>query len=161
MVIEPTLTTQDIFTQEQRAIVRTQDHPPGTVVGFIAAVEGPITPMGYWCAKVHLMLGTNPFRDFHFHTVQVGPLIVQILRMEPPPDDYGVMERIAIPSEVEVPFDFAPPIFLPTGNCTWPPAKVLDWDGLVNFTHRGLEMPSGWAPPAPEWTEKQEEGDGQ
>jgi len=151
MVIEPTLTMLDNFTAEQCAIVRTRDHPPGSVVVYIAAMDGPIAPMGYWGAKVHLILGDSPFRDFHFHTIHVGPLVMQVLRMEPPPAGYGALEPLAVPREFELPFEMATVVFVPTGNCPWPPRRVLDWDGLVALTRRGIDMPQAWAPPGPHW----------
>ncbi|HXQ58445.1 MAG TPA: hypothetical protein VN799_00055 [Acidimicrobiales bacterium] len=154
MVFEPTLTNLDPFTEEQCSIVRTQDHPPGSTVIYLGAVEGPIAPMGYWCAKVHLVLGDSPFRNYHFHTLHVGPLVMHVLRMEPPPSGYGSFEAVEVPREVDISYDLATKIFLPTGNAPWPPKRVLGWNGLVALTRRELDMPEEWTPPGPHWAEE-------
>jgi hypothetical protein len=153
MVIEPTLSPEHNFTEDHCSIVRVRDHPPASVVVDVAAVEGLIAPMGYWGAKVHLVLGDTPFRDYHFHTVHVGPLVLQVTRLEPPPDNYGTLEPITLPGEVALPFDIAATIFPPKGRRPWPPARVLKWHELVTMTHRGLDMPERWTPPGPHWTE--------
>lgn len=148
MAIEPSITTgEENFPPAMCRIVKEQGRPPGSVEVSLAAVEGPIPPMGFSCARVHLQVNESPFRDYHFYTVFFGTLVIQVLRPDPPPADYGTLERMAVPREIEVPPDVARVIFPPTTTCRWPPEKVFDWDGVVEFTHRGLPMPEEWEPP--------------
>ena len=149
MVLEPSLTPEHNFTGEQRDIVRTQDRPPASVEVSISAVEGPIAPMGFSCARVRLLIGDSPFSDYHFYTVYMGALVLQVLRPDPAPADYGTLERMNIPREVVAPPDLAVVIFPPSNRVAWPPRQVLDWDALMTFTHRGIEMPEDWALPSP------------
>jgi hypothetical protein len=149
MVLEPSLTPEHNFTREQRDIVRTQDRPPASVEVSMSGVEGPIAPMGFSCARVRLLIEDSPFSDYHFYTVYIGSLVLQIFRPDPPPADYGSLERMNIPHEVKASPDVAVVIFPPVPRASWPPRQVLDWDSLMTFTHRGIEMPEDWALPNP------------
>jgi len=142
------------FTEEQCSIVRSQDHPPGSTVVYLGAIDGPIAPMGYWGAKVHLELGHTPFRDFHFHTVHVGPLVMDMFEDGAAAVELRHLESVDVPTEVDLPYESATKIFLPTGNCPWPPRRVLRWDELVALTRRGLGMPEESTPPGPHWTDE-------
>lgn len=126
------------------------DRPPASVEIHVAAVEGPIAPMHYACAKVRLLVGNDEALRFHFHTVQVGPLVTLILRRDPPPDNYGSLERFAVPHEIELPYDVASLIFPPAfARSPWPPSRILDWAAVGEITKRGIDMPEEWTPPDP------------
>ena len=94
-------------------------------------------------------LNGSPFCDYHFYTLYIGTLVLQVLRLNPPPADFGSLKRMDLPQEIEVPFEVARVIFPPGKECDWPPEKSLDWNGVVEFTHRGLPMPGDWYPPEP------------
>ena len=150
IVIEATLSLpEDNFTTSECEVVMCDDRPPASIEIDVSGVQGPIAPMSYACAKVMMTVGEESIMKLHFHTVQVGALVFSILRRDPPPSNYGSLERIAVPREVELPFDVATKIFPPRGACQWPPARVLEWAPLVEMTKRGLDMPIEWAPPDP------------
>jgi hypothetical protein len=125
------------------------DRPPASIEVAVSGVQGPIAPMHYACAKVMMTVGCEQLMKLHFHTVQVGALVFNILRRDPPPANYGTLERVAVPREVELPFEVATTIFPPRGTCTWPRARVFDWAELTALTRRGLDMPIEWTPPDP------------
>jgi hypothetical protein len=150
MAIEPSITSEDNFPASVCRIVKEHSRPPASVEVSLAAVEGPIPPMGFSCARVHMQVNESPFRDYHFYTVFFGTLVIQVLRPNPPPADFGTLERMVVPREIEVRPDIARVIFPPMTACRWPPEKVLDWDGVMGFTHRNLPMPQEWEPPGPQ-----------
>jgi len=134
----------DGFTADECTIVMKQDRPPASCQVFIAAIAGLVTPMQYSASQFRMEVGGVEICKFHFHTIQVGALVLQVLRRLPPPSNYGSLERFAIPREIEVPFDVAAVIFPPTGKCKWPPAKVLGWEGLFALSTRNAQLPTGW-----------------
>jgi len=145
IVVEATLSENaDNFTLDEAQIVAQQVRPPASVNVVIAAVVGRIPPMHYSAAKVRMQIDGQDFCKFHFHTVQVGSVVFQIVRPIPPPTDYGALERLAIPRQIELPFELATYIFPPVGKCPWPPEAVLDWGAMENFSTRSVDMPDDW-----------------
>ena len=100
--------------------------------------------MQYSASKFRMEVAGTEVCKFHFHTIQVGALVLQVLRRIPPPPDYGALERFAIPGEIELPFDVATVIFPPAGKCDWPPTKILDWEALYALSTRNVQLPTGW-----------------
>jgi hypothetical protein len=149
MAIEPSLTHDENFPPSLCEIVRTQGRPPASVEVVAGAVEGPIPPMGFSAARVQMEINGAPFIKYHFYTLYLGTLVLQVLRPDPPPPNYGTLERMTVPTEIALSPDEAIVIFPPSGRRHWPPRTILDWDGVVTFTHRGLPMPDEWRPQFP------------
>ena len=149
IVFEATLSPEDDnFSQAERQIVMREDRPPASVEISLSAVIGPIAPVSYACAKVGAVVGDDIRMRFHFHTVQAGALVLNILRRDPPPANYGSLERFAVPQELDVPFGVVRAIFPPvTKTATWPPGELLDWDGFMKLSLRGMEIPDEWKIP--------------
>ncbi len=145
IVLDATLSKEeDRFPKPEAEIVREQLRPPASFNVFVAAIFGRIPPMHYNAARVRMTVNGNETFQFHFHTVQVGCVVVQIMRREPPPTDYGALHRLVVPTQIELPFDIATCIFPPTPKCPWPPPKVLGWDALERFSTRNVPTPDEW-----------------
>jgi hypothetical protein len=150
MVCEATLSEMaDNFTDDERSLLREQCRPPASVAVVIAAVEGQIAPMHYSAAKARMLVGTAEAARFHVHTIQVGPLVLQVVRRVPPLPNFGTLESSSLPSEIEADWEVATTIFPPKAKCVWPPPRVLDWDGLMRLSKRGVEIPPEWELPSP------------
>jgi hypothetical protein len=52
----------------------------------------------------NVMVNESPLADYDFYTLYVGTLVLQVLRPDPPPSIYGTLERMRVPSEIELPF---------------------------------------------------------
>ncbi len=145
IVVEATLSVNaDNFTLDEAGIVMRQDRPPASANVLIAAVVGWIPPLHYSAAKAAMYVNRNPVCKFHFHNVQIGALVFQVVRRIPPPADYGALRRFPVPREIELPFDVASYIFPPSDRCEWPPKKPLDWQGLEGIGTRNIDMPEDW-----------------
>ncbi len=150
IVIEPTLSKESNFSPEECSIVRTQARPPGSTTVLIAAIDGPIPTVQYRCVRIRTLLGQRPVFDLHVYTIQVGTLVLQIVRHDPPPTNYGSLEGIQLPDSLQLPPGIATQIFPPAPRRRWPPPQRLDWDKLNEISRRGLDMPMEWIlPPSP------------
>ncbi len=147
MVIEPTLSSDWNFSQEERSIVRTQDRPPASTAVVLAAIVGSVPPMQYRCARVKMFQGNVAVFDLHLYTLQLQSLVLQVIRQDPPPPNYGALEGISVPAQLDVPAGTILRIFPPAQQCQWPPKKPLDWNGLTDISRRNLDMPIDWVPP--------------
>lgn len=145
MTIETTVPSpaEDRFLPEQCALVREQLRPPGHVRVFSAGITGPIPPMGYWVARAHMEANGAHICDLHFYTLQIGTLVLQVARPEPPPPRFGALSALSHPMKGEV------PVFPPVTAFTWPPEVTLDAGSFVVYTSRGLQVPAGWQVPMP------------
>jgi hypothetical protein len=74
----------DNFTADECSIVMQQDRPPALTQVFLAGVEGRIKPMQYAASKVRMEVKGEDVGKYHFHTIQVGALVLQVLRRVPP-----------------------------------------------------------------------------
>ena len=150
MVAETTLSRNDRFPKEECSLVMLQDRPPASVEVIATAIEGLIPPLNFSLAQFE---GTpndgGELFQMHFYTLQVGTLVLQIVRRIPPVPNYGTLERVRTPREIDLTPGLAIPIFPPLGVVRWPGSVTLDWEGFVHFCRRGIEMPSGWTPPNP------------
>ena len=149
VVFEATLSTEDNFSIEDRQVIMSEDRPPASTEVIVAAVIGEIAPMHYAGAKIGLDVGDEGRMKLHFHTVQAGTLVLQIIRRDPPPTNYGSLGRTALPRELELPFDTTSTVFPTSDRSSWPPSRTLDWDGVLKLERRGVEMPEEWGIPEP------------
>jgi hypothetical protein len=148
MVVDATLGHEDRFLKEQCEIVRTQDRPPASVEVIITAVEGSIPLLNYFSFGIRAVANRDAEDErIFFHTIQVGTLVFQVVRRVPPQANYGTLERIAIPRQLELQHGLAVPIFPPTLSATWPGDGTLSWQGVIDFAHRGQDVPDGWVIP--------------
>ena len=141
IVLESTLGGGRQFRPDQRRHVMDHDSPPGLLRIMAAAVEGQIPPLGYRCVRAHIPNdGLTPF-DLHIYTLQVHLLVLQILRPDPPPPNYGALKTLAVPRDIEI------PVFPPTDGFFWPPEKSFDTDGLSRYGARVVSGPLPWEAP--------------
>jgi hypothetical protein len=153
MVIQPTLTDRMNFSPEECGIVRTQRHPPASTSVHLAGIEALIPDLQYRCT--HVKLGGNDQRsELGCYTFQIRMLVIQVLRLDPPPTDSGQLVGISLPGELQPGAGSVIRIFPPSYECRWPPRKPLDWKGLNDFSRRNLQLPTDWinppSPPAPQ-----------
>jgi hypothetical protein len=149
MVIETATPTaqNDRFLRTQCEIVKQRGHPPGLLRIFAGGIEGVMPPMGSWTSRSHVDVNGAPLCDLHIYTILVGTLILQILRPDPPPPNYGALKTLAEPNYGEI------PIFPPVERFAWPPKSIFNIDGLISYTTRGTAIPKEWTVPVPGQTE--------
>lgn len=148
MVHEAALRTdENCFSDSERSVVRRDDRPPASVEVSLSAVIGSIAPVSYSCVSVGAEVGREQRLRFHFHTIQAGPLVVNIVRRDPPPADYGSLGSRATPQELGVDFQLVSAIFPSDKRAKWPPGQTLDWDGFMRLALRGLDLPENWQLP--------------
>lgn len=127
-------------TLEECEMVRTQDRPPSDYGVFAAALRGPGPALSYAVASSFVEShDASHLCDLHTYTVQVGGLVLQVNRTVPSVPLFKGLDQVAIPTPREV------PLFPPASRFEWPPKQVLDWDGYVAYTTRGISLPPGWA----------------
>jgi hypothetical protein len=125
--------------QEDCEIVRTQDRPPSLYGVYAAALQGPGPALSYAAASSYVTTyDDGHLCDLHTYTIQVGGLVLQVNRTLPPVPLFKGLEQVAVPTDREI------PLFPPVKQLHWPPKDILDWDGLVEYTTRGISLPSGW-----------------
>jgi hypothetical protein len=73
--------------------------------------------------------------DLHFYTLQVGTLVLQVARPDPPSPQFSALAKTAYPPKGEV------PVFPSVKAFNWPPDVTLDADSFVKYISRGLEVP--------------------
>lgn len=133
IVCERSLSTPSrTFNPDQCAIVREHDQPPGLLRIYAACIEGQITPLRY--AKVVVSAASRetgiPDFDINLYTLQIGTLVIQVLRPDPPPPTYSSLH--ALPS----PGDFDIQIFPPVNEFFWPPKRSLSPESLGAYSAR-------------------------
>jgi hypothetical protein len=130
------------FTPEERRIVMDSRHPPGAVRVFAAAIEAAaIPPMTYWTTHSRIERNGQFLCDLHLHTVQVGTLVLQVVRSTPTPPTFGAWQQRAEPRPGEV------SLFPPVAEFSWPPQTSLDPGGFNRYARRGMEVPPDWQLP--------------
>jgi hypothetical protein len=151
IVCEAALNAADPFGLEERQAVMVGNRPPASVEVFLAGVEGDIAPLGYSGGKVGVEVRGDTLLKYHFHTVQVATMVMHIVRRDPPLRDAGSLQRMRLPRELELPYGDALAVIFPPvlAHCPWPPKRILDWEGLIDLSKRGIDMPAEWTPPNP------------
>jgi len=130
MVIEPTLDRRVNFSLEQRQIVMNDDRPPGPFRVRAAAIEDMIPPLRYSCVRGQVQRNGAPFFDFHYYTLQIHVLVLQVIRTEPPPPNFGALKELAVPTDFEV------PLFPPIDGFFWPPKDSFNNETLNQYVGR-------------------------
>jgi hypothetical protein len=124
------------FPPDQRKTVMEEDRPPGLVRVRSAALEGLLAPLRYGCCRLLVQRQGVDFCQLHLYTLQINMLVIQVIRPDPPPPNYGALKEIAVPDDIEV------PLFPPTvGGFFWPPEKSLSPDGLISYITRTEKPP--------------------
>lgn len=147
MVIETTMPSEGHFAPAECEIVRDQRRPPASTSVYLAAIEGPIPPVQARCARVAVSQAEIRVFDLHLHTLQVGTLVLQVIRQEPPPADFGRLEGLDLPPELQPEVGTVFRVWPATGRPSWPPPTVLDWERFNTLSQRGIAMPMEWVPP--------------
>lgn len=146
MTIETTVPSDesDRFPNDQARIAMEQKRPPAHYRVFASALEGSsIPPMSYWVARAHIEGNGTPLGNIHVYTLQVGTLVLQVVRPEPPPENLSVLEKAAYPRRGES------SLYPPVPKFSWPPEVTLNADTFVKYTSRGIDVPPEWQVPLP------------
>ena len=131
MVLEPSLPSpQGHFKAAECALVRRQKRPPASTVVFFATIEGPIPPVQARCTRVGVSKGQVWEFDLHFHTLQIGTVVLQVVRQDPPPADFGALQGLSLPIELQPEVGSLVRVWPPVDRCAWPPRIVLNWDAF-------------------------------
>jgi hypothetical protein len=127
-------------TPDECEIVRTQDRPPSSYGVYAAALRGPGPALSYAAASSLVQTHDGGHLcDLHTYTIQLGGLVLQVNRTAPSVPLFKGLDQVAVATAREV------PLFPPVKQAEWPPKEVLDWDGYIEYTTRGISLPSGWA----------------
>ncbi len=128
------------FPAEDCAIVRSQDRPPSNYNVFAAAPAGPGPAISYAAAVTSVDVSTPNEGDENVYTctIQVGGVVLQSNRTTTAISKFQGLDRIAAPSADEI------PLFPPVPTFDWPPFQILDWNGFVTYTTRGVPLHPDW-----------------
>lgn len=119
------------FSPEERRIVMTEQRPPAHVAVMASAIETDIGPCRATVARGQVVNATNEVVAWmHVHTVQVGTLVFQVLRSDPPMGGEVAFKTVQFAAPIEI------PIFPPSPNFSWPPKTVLTEDRFLAHTQR-------------------------
>ncbi|MDA8332241.1 MAG: hypothetical protein M0027_13790 [Candidatus Dormibacteraeota bacterium] len=126
MTCEMTLSQRNsLFSAEERTVVRSELRPPARVRVRVAAYAGTDGPLEYVKVAAATRRDRAYIGDLVLHTIKVGCLILQV--SAPPAGHDGAAQELAIPGDIQF------PIFLPSGDRSWPPRTILDDAGMVLF----------------------------
>jgi hypothetical protein len=120
MVLEATTSGSDHFsTADRRHVCGDAGSPPTHVWVFASAVAGQLPPLSFFCSRAHATVGGNLLTNLHFYTVQVGALVLQVVRPQPAPIEQNVWTKsfLSLPGERTL----MPPV-LP--EHAWPPKHI-------------------------------------
>ena len=149
MVIESSYGDDGNFSIEERRIVMNHDRPPHSVRIHAAAIEDLIPPLRFGVVRALVELDGAEVGNLHIYTIQINTLVLQIIRYDPPPPNYGPLKTLAVPADIEI------PVFPPVDGFFWPPKNSLDNEGYAKYVVRGQSMPTlprtgpNHAPPGP------------
>jgi hypothetical protein len=130
MVLEPTVGQNDNFPLDQHQIVMQLDRPPGLLRIRAAAIEDTSPPLRFSCVRAQLEHSGVVSVQVHFYTLQIGALVLQVIRPEPPPPNYGALKQLAVPYDIEA------PVFPPVDGFFWPPKTSLNNCSLNRYVGR-------------------------
>jgi hypothetical protein len=106
------------------------DRPPGAFRVRAAAIEDMIPPLPYACTCGQVQRNQEPLFDFNFYMLQVNVLVLQVIRTDPPPPEYGALKRLASPEDYEL------PLFPPIDGFFWPPKRSFKNETLNQYVAR-------------------------
>ncbi len=132
---------EDLFPADQREIVMDHDRPPGLLRVRAAALEGLLAPLRYGCCRLLVQREGVDLCHLHLYTLQINMLVLQVVRPDPPPPNYGALKELAVPDDIEV------PLFPPVDGFFWPPKKSLSPEGLISYITRSDKPPTLPGPP--------------
>jgi hypothetical protein len=132
MVCERVVGRNFNFAESDRRIVMEQDRPPAHVSVYAAAIETNVGPLRFAHAAGEILSDGIPTAiSLHFYTLQVGVLVLQLLRADPPADVGKLWESFPPERDVELPL--WPPM---ASDFYWPTKTALDEAGFMAYTHR-------------------------
>src|SRR5665213_1603107 len=147
IVLQSTFPEGVRFLQTERQIVKEQSRPPTTTRVFIAGVLEPFAGLGY--GEIGFLDGEDDLHArYQFSTLQVGHLVVQVVRDATPPEHIDSIKSVEVPRELDVPSGVTISIFPPLPSIEWPPTRVLKGEALVGFMRRGTAVPNNWLVPS-------------
>jgi hypothetical protein len=126
------------FPAEDCAIVRSQDRPPSNYNIFAAALAGPGPAISYAAAVASVDVSPPNEGDLYTYTIEVGGLVLQSNRTTTARPKFPGLDRVAVRSADEI------PVFPPVPTFDWPPSQILDWNGFVTYTTRGVPIHPDW-----------------
>ncbi len=138
MVCESTYGEEGVFSTEERQIVKDHNRPPHSVRVHAAALEDLIPPLRFGLARAVVQRDGKDIGNVHFYTLQINTLVLQIIRYDPPPANYGPLKEFAVPHDIEVPV--FPPVPAVTGFY-WPPKVSLSNEGFPQYLTRSANPP--------------------
>jgi hypothetical protein len=146
MVGETIMYREAKFSQDERGLVRTQQHPPLRARVSIAAysLEQPVATR-YTRGLGGVNRNGTSLMDLYVHTIQIAHLVLSIRGTTTlPATDNRSLENIAEPRHFEI------PIFPPVETCRWPPRFVMDEQTFMEYTGANNLIPGRDFPlPAP------------
>jgi hypothetical protein len=132
MVCERSVGRRYNFAPDDRRIVRLLDRPPGHVRIYCSAVQTDVGPLRFAHAAGEVL--DHPVLagvEVNFYTLQVGALVLQLIRGNPPPPVAGMWSQHAPERDLEL------PIFPPLASGVyWPTKAVLDERSFLAYTRR-------------------------
>jgi hypothetical protein len=120
------------------AIVCSQDRPPSNYNVFAASLAGPAPAISHAAAMASVDVSTPNDGGIYTYTIQVGGLVLQSNRTTTAIPKFPGLDRMAAPSADEI------PLFPPVPTFDWPPLQILDWNGFVTYTTRGVPLHPDW-----------------
>jgi len=139
MVLEAALTNGPHFQlDETRLMIDDEGIPPYQLRVFSAAVEGEIPPLGFYYMAASTPAGSDSLLSAHFYTIQMGTLVLQVCRPEPPLPNYNVWTDtpLVLPREISL---------IPTlDSHEWPPVESMSLQDLIEYSRRGIPVPEDW-----------------
>lgn len=130
--------SESLVRAEDCAIVRSQDRPPSNYNVFAAALAGPGPAISYATAVASVDVSTPSEGDAYTYTIQVGGLVLHSNRTRSAIPKFPGLDPIAARSAEEI------PLFPPVPTFDWAPFQMLDRNGLVTYTTRGVPLHPDW-----------------
>jgi hypothetical protein len=119
------------WPSHDRLLVMEQQRPPAHAYVAASAIETTIGPCRFVAARGQLFEGEKVIGWHHIYTIQVGTLLLQVLRTDPPIGQEAAFKYPQRAAQMEV------PLFPPTiHGFFWPPPKIIDEAGFTPHTVR-------------------------
>ena len=150
MVCERMLDGPYEFASHDRRIVMEQDRPPGHVLVYASSVQTDVGPLRFSQAAGELATTDRVPTEviLHLYTLQVGTLVLQVMRGDPPADVARTWADYMPERDRELPL--FPPL---ASGLYWPTKRVLNESEFLAYTRRmaGLGPPPLLPPGSHVW----------
>lgn len=133
MVCERMLDGPFAFSSDDRRILMEQDRPPGHVLVYASAVQTELGPLRFSqvAGELATTSGVPTGVVMHLYTLQVGTLVLQVMRGEPPAEVARTWGGYMPERDRELPL--FPPL---ASGFYWPTKHVLDERQFLAYTRR-------------------------